>query len=51
MTMETNSEILELEKGLEQQQGNEQLEDSILELRQEKAKVKRHYLLRQDVEH
>ena len=40
MTMETNSEILELEKGLEQQQGNEQLEDSILELRQEKAKVK-----------
>ena len=37
MTMETNSEILELEKGLEQQQGNEQLEDSILELRQEKA--------------
>ena len=40
MTMETNSEILELEKSLEQQQGNEQLEDSILELRQEKAKVK-----------
>ena len=40
MTMETNSEILELEKGLEQQQGNERLEDSILELRQEKAKVK-----------
>ena len=40
MTMETNSEILELEKGLEQQQGNEQLEDSILDLRQEKAKVK-----------
>ena len=33
MTMETNSEILELEKDLEQQQGNEQLEDSILELR------------------
>ena len=41
MTMETNSEILEMEKGLEQQQGNEQLEDSILELRQEKAKVKK----------